>query len=57
MLAAPPKMLLIEGPKNESEQEAQREEEELVEVTSEGRTPNNPFEILLGEEQFQIWKQ
>lgn len=48
MLAAPPKMLLIEGPKNKSDYPSHGEEDDFVEVTSEGRTPNNPFEILLG---------
>jgi hypothetical protein len=52
MLAAPPKMLLIEGPKNESDYQSQEEDNDFVEVSSEGRTPNNPFEILLGEKKF-----
>jgi hypothetical protein len=52
MLAAPPKMLLIEGPKNKSDSQSLKGEDDFVEVSPEGRTPNNPFEILLGKNKF-----
>jgi len=47
-LAAPPKILLIEGPKNITPL-LPNEEGDAVEISNEDRTPNtNPFEILLG---------
>jgi hypothetical protein len=52
MLAAPPKMLLLEGPKNKSDSQSQSGDDDFVEVSSEGRTPNNPFEIFLGKKPF-----